>query len=454
MRVARSDLARAPGDREAPGDAASVRAAVAKLAAIAFAPAPDFAGIEHRTRVLLAGGDIDDIGQRGALAIFNRLRGGAAGGVSGRRAPARNRIVFQTRAAKIVAQRNLLGGDDAGRADRQPRIIGAAVSELPLGAQTEAADLAVGAYDARMRAPRGDLDDIGIRRRLHRHVLRGGRVIAQLTDRIKPPASGAPASLKRAAMMRARVDMPGGREHIYLDRRGRSGVRPVAQLTANTAISPTLDAPGGARRACMLRARRDPVISHLSAAIIHAGIRGARANAALLGAPGPANFAALRRILRAEIHDALSRLTDLAGAHAIAAMGIATVDLHRAAFDGLDLANAHALLFVADHAQRASVGTIVEGHVGLMGVRRVGDIFVARVDDIRRRVDGVRARVGRRIRIFGVLGSMRIEIDDDVRPERVLAGITRVERWVVDILVQRVRVQGTPGTSVQKQRRE
>src|SRR5690554_1857343 len=319
MRVARSDLARAPGDREAPGDAASVRAAVAKLAAIAFAPAPDFAGIEHRTRVLLAGGDIDDIGQRGALAIFNSLRGGAAGGVSGRRAPARNRIVFQTRAAKIVAQRNLLGGDDAGRADRQPRIIGAAVSELPLSAQTEAADLAVGAYDARMRAPRGDIDDIGIRRRLHRHVLRGGRVIAQLTDRIKPPAPGAPASLKRAAMMRT---------------------------------------------------RRDPVISHLSAAIIHAGIRGARANAALLGAPGPANFAALRRILRAEIHDALSRLTDLAGAHAIAAMGIATVDLHRAAFDGLDLANAHALLFVADHAQRASVGTIVDRHVGLLGDRK------------------------------------------------------------------------------------
>src|SRR5690554_7822050 len=108
-------------------------------------------------------------------------------------------------------------------------------------------------------------------------------------------------------MMRARVDMPGGREHIYLDRRGRSGVRPVAQLTANTAISPTLDAPGRARRACMLRARRDPVISHLSAAIIHAGIRGARANAALLGAPGPANFAALRRILRAEIHDEIGR---------------------------------------------------------------------------------------------------------------------------------------------------
>src|SRR5690554_5332622 len=140
-------------------------------------------------------------------------------------------------------------------------------------------------------------------------------------------------------MMRACVDMLGAREHIHRDRRGRSGVRSVAELPANTAISPALDAPGGAQRAAMLNARCRLMITGLGAAILHAAIGGARAGAALLSARAPGDFAALRRVLRAEIHHALPRLTDLARAHAIAAMSIATVDLHRAAFDGLDLAN-------------------------------------------------------------------------------------------------------------------
>src|SRR5690554_1981225 len=104
MRVARGDLARPPGDRDALGDGTSVRAAVAKLAVIAFAPAPDLAGVEHRARVLFPRRNLDDFGQRRALAIFDRLRGRAAGGVSGRRAPARNGMIFEARAAKIVAQ--------------------------------------------------------------------------------------------------------------------------------------------------------------------------------------------------------------------------------------------------------------------------------------------------------------------------------------------------------------